>query len=182
MKKLILILAILIIGSTKTNAQPLTFEEVVQVPELTSNEIYELARMWFVESFTNANNVLQINDKELGQLVGKGLFFYKSATFGGSAPVNGDISFIIKILCKDGRYKYIITDFTHAGTNTPNTKAYSFGIITEDKNTPVEIPGMFKNWNQKQWTKMQNECKTTAKTLIKTLKSNISKENLQDNW
>lgn len=163
--------------------EPLTFEEVVQVPELTADEIYEQARMWFAESFINANNVLQVQDKEAGQLIGRGQFDYVSATFTASQGMNGYISFLVKIFVKEGRYKYIITDFSHKGYPSGSSKyGVSFGIITEDTEAPTIVKGNFKSWHQKQWDKMQTKSRKTAKVLSTTIKEYISKDKLQDNW
>lgn len=80
------------------------------------HELYSLTREWFVKAFRSAKDVIQIDDVNNGRIVGKGstLVTYKNVF--GSPNEGGNISFIITILLKDGRYKYEITDFYHSGS------------------------------------------------------------------
>jgi hypothetical protein len=181
MKKLIVIL-FLISVFTQLQANPLKFEEVVSIPDVSAKEIYDLAQMWFAETFVSAENVLQLQDNESKMLIGRGVFQYKKAGMMTTTSVNGYISFLIKIFVKEGRYKYVITDFIHSGTNTNYYKAADFGLITTENKCPVNVSGNPKGVCQKNWDKMKKECEINAQLLIKSLKKGISKANLQDNW
>jgi hypothetical protein len=162
--------------------KPLIFEKVIQVPELSKTDIYELARIWFTESFTNADNVLQIKDKEAGQLIGKGSFKYTKSGLTTTTSVNGNIEFLIKIFAKDGRYKYIITDFTHYGNNFTSYKNTHFGLLTDENICPRKVKGNPKNVCQKNWDKMKKESEIMAKVMAEKIKEYIKKENLEEEW
>lgn len=181
MKKLIVVM-FLIGFFAELKAKPLKFESVVSIPDVSANEIYDLAQMWFAETFVSAENVLQVQDKESKMLIGRGVFEYKKAGIMTTTSVDGYISFLIKIFVKEGRYKYVITDFVHSGTNTSYYRAADFGLITTENECPVKVSGNPKGVCQKNWDKMKKECEINAKLLIKSLKQGISKDNLQDNW
>lgn len=84
----------------------ITYSEIVKVDSATKEELFYRARTWFVKTYADAKNVIQIQDKESGEIVGK-----------GSSKIPFMISYIllnhaIYIYAKDGRYKYIITELT----------------------------------------------------------------------
>ncbi|HAN19607.1 MAG: hypothetical protein A2X13_14795 [Bacteroidetes bacterium GWC2_33_15] len=182
MKKIIFILLILV--STLSVAQnPYGFEDIIKVDSLSKDEIYDLARIWFTETFVSANNVLQIQDKEAGQLIGRGSIGYTSATFMANEAVNGNISFLVKIFVKDGRFKYIITDFNHKGTPSKYcSSGVNFGIITEQSESPIISRGNPAGWHNKQWEKMKHESAVVAASLIRSMKEKIKKDKLQNDW
>ena len=83
------------------------FEEVVKTPNFTPEKVYALYREWFVTTFVNAEAVLQMDDKESGVLIGKS--FTHIATAGGW--FSQQINFTLKIYIREGRFKYVLTDF-----------------------------------------------------------------------
>ena len=85
-----------------------TYTGVVQVDSFTINQLYFLAQKWFVKTYKSANDVVQLADKEYAQLIGKGNF--KIDYFTKEPYINQTVS----IFVKDGRYKYIISDFYYS--------------------------------------------------------------------
>ena len=77
------------------------FSEVVQVPNVTSNDLYMNAITWVNNTYASPKSVLQTNDKELG------LITIKAITNKGSFSYT---KFTMTIQVKDGRYKYDIYD------------------------------------------------------------------------
>ena len=117
MKKLILIA--LLFASTKLLAQDIpvdsvthkvTYQEVVKVDNTPQAELYNRAKSWFAKSFRSANKVLQMYDKDLGKLIGKGSepLTYKYAL----VNMNYTLHYTLAVVVKDGRYRYEITDIT----------------------------------------------------------------------
>lgn len=81
------------------------YREVLKA-EASKDDLYSRARQWFVVNYKDASEVLQIQDKESGLLVGKG---FLTVNFqGGQRKVYHTIT----IECKEGRYRLTITDFT----------------------------------------------------------------------
>jgi hypothetical protein len=82
---------------------------------VTKDAIYSAARAWFVDNFKDAKEVLQVQDKEAGELVGKGYINIPSNRFGYIAIGVGIVWFNVTLYAKEGRYKYIISEFVHEG-------------------------------------------------------------------
>jgi CspA family cold shock protein len=88
----------------------------VFVDSLTNkNELFLRAREWFAKTYKSSMNVIQMEDKENGKIIGKALLKVFMTTFVDSQLESGFINYSISIYIKDGRYKYEITDFYHTG-------------------------------------------------------------------
>jgi len=84
----------------------ITFTEVVIVDSTTTkDQLFERAQDWFVKAYGSGKEVIQLADKELGKIIGKALI-----PFGKDM---GYIYYTISIYVKDGKYKYVLTDFYH---------------------------------------------------------------------
>lgn len=88
---------------------------------LTKEKLYLKAKEWFAQSFRSANDVIQMDDKEAGIIVGKGLFSTRYTI--------GNIHFTMKVQVKDGRYKYWISNFRHEEL----THNWSGGFLENEK-------------------------------------------------
>ncbi|HRG19192.1 MAG TPA: DUF4468 domain-containing protein [Flavobacterium lutivivi] len=93
----------------------ISYSEVIFVDSLASKqELFSRAREWFAKAYKSSTNVIQMEDKESGKIVGKALMEVFSSNLG--IPVEGGyMNYTISIYLKDGRYKYEITDFYHTG-------------------------------------------------------------------
>lgn len=94
------------------------FEEVIQVPNVSRDELYSRAREWFVRTYKSAEHVLQIDDRSIGKIGGKAWT---------GIPINymqvdrtENLHYTIIIYLKDGRYKIHMTDFFLRGYGGPN--------------------------------------------------------------
>lgn len=86
------------------------YSDVIEVDSIDKDELYKRAKRWFVESYKDANKVIQLDDKDSGEIIGKGSFdALWNATFVASHVVN--VGHTVKIQVKDGKYRYEITDF-----------------------------------------------------------------------
>jgi len=74
-------------------------------------ELFNRAKSWFVTTYRSAKDVIQMEDKDAGILIGKGIFniIYNGGFFEGIQNVS--VYHTIKLYFKDGRYKYEITEF-----------------------------------------------------------------------
>lgn len=173
MKKLILIFVLSLITSVKAQ-EVYSFSEVVKVEDSQkqSKSLYASAKMWFTQSFKNPKEVIILDDSENTILVGRGNMPYKSKIFSGSAAREGYITFDVTIACKDGRYKYDITNFTHSG-NTVN-----YGLITNEETLPTMtglLAGGPKNYKIKVTNELKSSIDERIKPLIEHLKSSMEK-------
>lgn len=92
------------------------YSGVVQVDSISKDttkkdELYKRAKRWFIDTYNSAKDVIQLDDKENGEIIAKG-FFEVSRQVGFLLTTQTfNIWQTFKIQVKDGRYKYEITDF-----------------------------------------------------------------------
>jgi hypothetical protein len=90
------------------------YEQVAHCTD-SQKELYLKARKWFVDTFRNANSVLQMDDKEDGKLAGKAFHTYSFNN--GINTSNVNIDFTLNIDIKDGKYRVQFYDMYGANTN-----------------------------------------------------------------
>ena len=183
MKKAVVLFFILItLGSYAQ--EKLSYNGKVQVDSnLKKNDLFNNARTWFNNSFNNSKNVIQIIDKETGEISAKGSIKYTSNVVLSSAVTSGYINFSVSIFVKDGKYKYEFTNFTHEGTPGVkyNNSGISFGLITTHIECPKDIPGSWQGWRNKVWDDIKSQINDNIIPLISSLKQTmITKAN--SNW
>lgn len=90
---------------------------VRQVPEITTDELYTRIYQALVDVYVNAKNVIQMQDKENGLIVCKGIVKYTNSAMssvnlamGTHISVDEVIDYTIKIQVREGRYKVDIYD------------------------------------------------------------------------
>jgi hypothetical protein len=84
----------------------LKYEEVVEVSGQSKDELYDKLRRFIALNYNSANNVIQLDDKESGNIIVKGLLSY-DINWRGVSPYSSPHTLDIKV--KDERYKYKIT-------------------------------------------------------------------------
>lgn len=183
MKRLMLTFTMMIaMILTVFGQEPLTYTEVVHVDSVSKNDLYNRAKFWFATAYNSANDVLQIDNKEEGEIIGKAIMIYNPNVFSGSEQTKGSINYTIKIFVKEGRYKYEITDFIHDPYGNQYGKS-SMGLITTDKECPNPKP-MAKGWSNKVWDDIKTQIENKMTSLIANLKEGMNKttETKNDNW
>ena len=85
--------------------ESMEFSSVVQVDGVNASDLYVRAKIWFADSFVDSKNVLEVEDKDAGILIGKGSIAYEPNVYMSSGLIRGHIRFTIKVMVKDGRYK-----------------------------------------------------------------------------
>ncbi len=174
---------ILVSTSIFVNAQELLkFENVVKPNStLTKDDLYNRAHHWVISIFNNPQKVIQLNDKNEGQIICKGGFEYKAVKWWGGGTVNADgyIDFTLKLYFKDGRYKYILSDFIHKPLD-----GISFGEITNSDKPPMKSHMGSKKRAILIWEDLKSKSKSNAEiiisSLIKEMEKKVSIEN--DDW
>lgn len=184
MKRVTLILTnILVISKLLLGQEPLKYSEVVQVDSIPKNELFNRAKIWFVTTYHNAKEVLQLENQEEGEIVGKAIIKYYPNVFAGSEQIIGNINYTIKIFVKDGRYKYEITDFIHDPYGNQLGLKTSMGLITTDIECPYP-QRMGKNWSKKVWKDIKSQIESNITLLIFSLKQGMNKttESKSEDW
>ena len=86
----------------------LYYSEIIQIENGTKDDLYLRAKQFFADEFKSANDVIQMDDKESGILIGKGFNDIYIKIIGISTPIQ--MWYSIKIQCREARYKYEIYD------------------------------------------------------------------------
>jgi len=77
MKSKVIFLIILLISISVQSQNSLKFENVVNVDSLKNkNELFNRGNRWIISIFKNPQKVIQLSDKEKGQIICKGNFEY----------------------------------------------------------------------------------------------------------
>lgn len=161
----------------------ITYSEAVFVDSLTNKqELFSRTREWFAKTYKSSTNVIQMEDKENGKIVGKALMqVYHKGLF-SELYESGYINYTISIYIKDGRYKYEITDFYHKGQyigGKYNGRIPDYGVCENMINTKDKTMGIS---NQKFYNYYLYQIDTNIKNLIIDLKTTISSKNKKDEW
>jgi hypothetical protein len=94
----------------------ITFEEVVDVPGKTADELYRRMLAWFKTYYKNPGEVIRENDSIRMSVSGKPRFrITNPPDEEGTKTDGGIVQYTITIAAKDGRFKYTLTDFNWKG-------------------------------------------------------------------
>jgi len=109
----------------KINEDTLSFfySDIVAVDSIPAQVLQSRARLFLTENFKSAKDVIQIDDKDGGIIVGKGSFIpvFKSTGLGSALTSRGFVKFYLKLQFKDGKFKYTFSDFVHVSDDGEST-------------------------------------------------------------
>jgi hypothetical protein len=149
-------------------------EEVVRIDSISANDLYTRAKFALTKIFRSAKDVTQFDDKENNQVIAKGLTYVKMKNIFN--PAAGIVRFSFQIQCKDGRYKYTISDCIHEKSGSYQ---YSGGNLCQEK----PVCGTFL-MPKATWTNIKKDFVFQMLLVINELKTEMSsaKANNKENW
>lgn len=104
-----------IVLPTDSSTNLITFQEVIKVEGVSKDELYLRAREWFARTFVSSQEVIQMDDKQGGKIIGKGV---SSGSYSIMlSPILYYLNYTVSVTVKDGRYRYEISPFTIEGTS-----------------------------------------------------------------
>lgn len=174
MKKLFFVFALLVSMNLFGQADALiTYSEVVEVPSMKKDQLYANARLWFVNSFKSAKDVLQVQDKETGELVGKGWFEEQiTIKMMGSWKYMAQYYFKMSVFVKDGKYKYTITDIDNTSIKGNDNSAFGLLYTSIDPKTR-KWPMYSESKHRDIYLTIKEASNNRIKLLIDDLKKNM---------
>ncbi|CAN5508927.1 hypothetical protein BH11BAC1_BH11BAC1_11680 [soil metagenome] len=96
----------------------ITYEEVVDVPGKSADEIYRKILGWFHAYYKNPGEVIRENDSLKFSVMGKPRFKISNlADKEGTKSDAGLVQYTITVAAKDGRFKYTLTEFNWKGNS-----------------------------------------------------------------
>lgn len=108
--------------------------EYVRIDSLikgSKEDLYLRSKSWLVHYFKSANAVIQMDDKENGKLMGKGVFMFPVKSVLGITLDHDPIHYTIQINTKENKTRIIVNDFIHEGGNYKDARDY--GSLNEPK-------------------------------------------------
>jgi len=89
------------------------YTEVVQALGASQTELYTRAKLWFASTFKSAKAVVQADEKDAGVI--QGTAFQDVYVSTGAFTYTEKLWYTVKMVLRDGRYKYEISDFRMQG-------------------------------------------------------------------
>lgn len=173
MKKLLLILFLPAItiaqkGKTKSfNILPevdgvVVYSGVITVDSsLSKIELFNRAKIWFVNEYKSAKDVIQMEDKDAGVIMGKGIAEV-SYVMNFMASNYANIYHTVKVYVKDGKFKYEITGL-------------SGKFKSETGFTEIDIDNIVPEWNKNRKEKIIVGTNTKMLSIVESLKSGMNR-------
>ncbi|SKD10116.1 protein of unknown function [Chitinophaga ginsengisegetis] len=183
-----LIFVLLAAASLSVKAQEITFPKndagnieytnVIAVDSASEQQLYSRARLFVANAFKSATDVTQLEDPTTFTVVTKGNLprFY-------SNPFNktqgGFVAFKFTVQCREGRYKYSVTDLIHK-QSANSTIHDSGGLLTN------EVPDCGRlNLPLKSWKRLKVQTDQNINLFINELKQTMAGKKAfsgNDNW
>lgn len=149
----------------------ITYTAVVKVDNTSKDELYLRAREWLNAAFKGSLVVLQINDREMGELAVKGYFTIEAhPKILGIKPYEPlDCWFTGNIWVKDGKYKFRFTDFTPKSL-LPDSFEEDLGVLTTSGECPAKWHAIGKKTTNELWKSSKEEVNSYMEKIITDLK------------
>ncbi len=94
------------------DTQLITYKEVIQ-EKGTAQELYDRALVWAKAFYKNTSEVIKSNDPEKKEILFRSSVRIYSHQKDGSKLTKNIVYYNFKLECKEGRYRYTITDFQY---------------------------------------------------------------------
>lgn len=147
------------------------YTDVVVIPGASKDLLFQKAWNWINENFKSDKDVIQIQDKESGELAAKGIMVVP-ATFHsmGKRTYNYDINFNLSIIVKEGKYKYVFDGF----------KEETFKWFFTSSAVAPETPHSYKKQRDECWNSLKENINIQIISLITTLKKSMAEKSNTD--
>lgn len=155
---------------------PSPFEfSIVDTVHADKNTIYVRAHEWLAKTFVSAEAVIDMQDKEAGKLIGKSSIpvTYTTVTaLSGRVTASQEVRYIISIDVKEGKYRCIISNFSHRGDEYTN----SYGDLQAEKFEAVN-PATGGKFEDRSYYAVKNQVMMFSKLLLKDLRIKMHEQN-----
>ncbi|MFN8347473.1 MAG: DUF4468 domain-containing protein [Spirosomataceae bacterium] len=149
----------------------ITYSEVIEVPNVSKDELYLRANTWLSRAFKSAKAVIDVQDKEAGKIIAKGnvMTIIKVPLVGKQEA--GAVEMTITIQTKDGKYKYTVDNLQHSKPfNTPGNWA-SIGPLEQEK----AKAGMMVRPSNSEWKDLKEDAFKSIESMVEDLKKAMNK-------
>ena len=142
----------------------ITYTGIVNCDSSNTRDIYTAAKLWALNAFGTGRPAAQVNNGQKATIVFKPAVPVR--TEGG--VLAGNVYYTFTIECKDGKYKYTLTDFKHQ--MSPETTTCDGGSLENDTYVCPQLIMNKKNF----WAGVKQQTNDNVTTLITDMKKSIS--------
>lgn len=157
----------------------INFNDVVTVDSVRKDELYARTKLWFADAFKSSKDVIQLDDRENGIVLGKGAIQRRE---GGLSNVVKTWRFTVKIQIKDGKYKANIYNIDYTFEMPGNN--IGAGPSNIDLNSYFNDSRIYKKDGSLKDValKFANETNDIFNTLLSSIKKSLSKKIEKDEF
>lgn len=141
---------------------PLRFEGVVE-SKGDAEVLYKRA-FRFLNDYENANGMIGVEHAEKVSYAVEIPYHQKKEIWGGSELSHGVVKFEIDLYFKDGRYKYVMSNFRHVADN-----GHSFDVLTDEVECPRSFKMTAKFWRNNVWKDLKERSTAFAKLIAQDI-------------
>jgi hypothetical protein len=156
----------------------IVYTEIVNVDSTNLKELYVRAHTWFANNFKSAKSVIQLDDKEAGKIIGKGYFLAgipKSNSGVVKSAISVSVYFTVDIQVKDGRYRYLFSDFSCI-----RFEATEYETTYDLLSTSFIKNAIWQKSLDKDWLEIKQDINSRILNIIETLKKAMKTST--NNW
>ncbi|GAB3753853.1 DUF4468 domain-containing protein [Spirosoma pomorum] len=147
--------------------QLITYSEVVEVPSVSKGELFNRANTWLTRAFKGSTKqVIEMEDKESGKVVGRGLIPTQVKIPITGMTDAGFVSATFTIICKDGKYKYVVDNLTHEKPDKQNWS--SAGALEQKK--PKNDKLLMRSPSPYEWRAIKEATDENIKKMVAGMK------------
>ena len=139
----------------------------------TKSELYIRARAWMANTYNSSQDVLQMDDKEAGKIIGKAITTWPIKGGFGNLLCESPIHYTITIDIKDGKYRCVLGGFYHKGCFTGKVTTMDGGDLNNNKPEGSIWSG---GLTASQWQKLRLKAAHDAELILLSLKGTMHNE------
>lgn len=142
---------------------------IIEAKGKDKDKLHGILKSWAADYFKNSKYPLDVDDKEYGKIVYKGIINAQRQKYLGTLSDYGHFKFILKFWIKDEKIKYEFSNFSHesSATSVIKNNCGDFENIDCAGSLPINID---------KWKNMKHGLIKDIKTDIENLKKQINKD------
>lgn len=161
-----------------SSTKEVEYSAIIKVEGISKDELYNRAKEWFVITYNSAQDVLQMDDKSAGKIIGKGTSSGKYKFMMSNTDYY--LNYTLSVTVKDGRYRYEFSQFT-----VETLGKYSSGgrsSINQYLPSYKNEKGILYSASKKIIPHMDTMVKETAASLESFMKKSDKSQQSKDNF
>lgn len=174
MKRLAVILSLMLSITTAIAQDALIYSGVQQAEGLTASQLFNNCNTWVATSFNSAKDVTQMSSDN--KVIIKAKHLYQDG------QCNNCLDFTLMVECRDGRYKWTLSQIYLTTKWMTNPKEFEFGLLTSAETTTLH-KGFFGGGRVKKiWNRAQQEAESLQNIMSISLAKTMTVKQTAEDW